>query len=591
MKIPHTMTWAFWAHEPIQFYRRRHADIHSILGTGRWTEAWYDRIHTEEAISKAAEIGVNLIYTHFYKGFGLEFEKEEMERTAEVVRIGHKYGMTVLGYCTPGTFYAETLAEEFENPLEASRIDASGKPYHPGFEGGFPSRNFTCYNSSRYFDEYFPKIIEHGLKVTGLDGFHFDNATSELPCHCATCLAAFRKYLQDHAGDPKRYALGSWNHVGFPAAHGPLEPIKVQWLRYCRDLCTELHSKLFRKVKELDPEAIVLYNPGLGRFTPNGYEPLDAPAEADMAFIETPSVIRWEKETNQHITAVPSYKLAELTHKKALNTSWLSNEHSLRTPENQEEINRLVAEHMVFGRDCGSNWLCRPMKKGSAMLMDTPLHHDALKKAFTYFKEHPELYVDTTPVSKVKILYSTVTRLLLAEEHHKGVLKVAELLRAKGLPWSYITPDSPAPGADETVIIPNCLALSDADGEKLAQWPCKILSLSTAGILDEDGIEREEPLYPPADLSQITAGFQSPMEHALFETARAGDGSLLVHVINIDNEFTRAETAITLPFRAESCQAFSFEDNVSAELAAPYKVIVKNLKTLCTLKFTLLGEY
>ena len=68
--------------------------------------------------------------------------------------------------------------------------------------------------------------------------------------------------------------------------------------------------------------------------------------------------------------------------------------HSL--PENLEEINRLVAEHMVFGRDCGSNWLSRPLKKGSGMLMDTPLHYNALKNAFTYFKDHPEWFSDYT---------------------------------------------------------------------------------------------------------------------------------------------------------------------------------------------------
>lgn len=136
------------------------------------------------------------------------------------------------------------------------------------------------------------------------------------------------------------------------------------------------------------------------------------------------------------------------------------------------------------------------------------------------------------------------------------------------------------------MIIPNCLALSDEDGEKLAKWPCKILSLSTAGILDEDGIEREEPLYPPADLTQIAAGFQIPLEHALFETALATDGSLLVHIINIDNA-ALTDTEITLPFRAATCKAFSFEDNVSAELTAPDKVAIQNLKTLCTLKLTL----
>ena len=87
-------------------------------------------------------------------------------------------------------------------------------------------------------------------------------------------------------------------------------------------------------------------------------------------------------------------------------------------------------------------------------------------------------------------------------------------------------------------------------------------------------------------MTQIAAGFQIPLEHALFETALAADGSLLVHIINIDNA-ALTDTEITLPFRAATCKAFSFEDNVSAELTAPDKVAIQNLKTLCTLKLTL----
>lgn len=591
MKIPHAMTWAFWAHEPIQFYRRRHADIHSIIGNGRWIDKWYDRIHSEEAIAKAADMGVNFIYTHFYKGFGFEFEKEEMLRTAEVVRLGHKYGMKVLGYCTIGTFYPETLAEELPDALSCSRIKPDGTPYHPLFEGGFNCRNFVCYNSELYFGEYYHNILKHGIQVTGLDGFHFDNASGSLACHCPRCLASFRKYLEENAGDPKQYALKSWNHISFPVNQGPLEPVNVLWMRCRREETTRLHTRVFKQVKALDPEAIVLYNPGWGRFSFSGFEPVDAPAEADMTFIETPSVIRIDEKTGEHITAVSSYKLADLAGKKALNTSWLQNEYSLRTPENEEEVTRILAEHMVYGHDCGANWLTRPLKKGDAMKMDQPVHYDNAKQIFTYFQTHPELYVDVQPCSKVKLLYSRDTRLLLPDEHKKGVDEAADTLRKLGIPWEYILPGSPAPEADETVIIPRCLVLSDADGEKIAKWPCKILSIADGGILDDMAIEREEPLFPETGLSGLPPGFKTNMEHALFETARAADGSLLLHIINMDNAHTLPEVTVSLPFHAGTCSVYSYEKAVTADLTAPDLAVIRNLKTLCTLKFTLEEKY
>ena len=93
-----TLVWAFWGHEPKQFYQRRHSDLWSQLGNGEWIPDWYDRLHTEEAIAKAAAMGVNEIYTHYYKGFGLKMEHDDMMRTAEVVQIAHKYGIKVRRY-------------------------------------------------------------------------------------------------------------------------------------------------------------------------------------------------------------------------------------------------------------------------------------------------------------------------------------------------------------------------------------------------------------------------------------------------------------------------------------------------------------
>ena len=65
------LVWAFWAHEPPMFYRRRHSDLYSVLGNGEWVPAWMDRIHSEEAIAKAAAMGINdtrlqlLLYSRF----------------------------------------------------------------------------------------------------------------------------------------------------------------------------------------------------------------------------------------------------------------------------------------------------------------------------------------------------------------------------------------------------------------------------------------------------------------------------------------------------------------------------------------------
>src|SRR5262245_45641049 len=44
----------------------------------------YEKEHTEEAVRKLKELGVTVVVTHFYKGFGLEAERAHRERAMEL---------------------------------------------------------------------------------------------------------------------------------------------------------------------------------------------------------------------------------------------------------------------------------------------------------------------------------------------------------------------------------------------------------------------------------------------------------------------------------------------------------------------------
>ena len=61
--LPDPLVWCSWCHEPIQFYLRRSASPASVVGAGRWIPAWYDRIHTKEALKRAADLGGTLSVT------------------------------------------------------------------------------------------------------------------------------------------------------------------------------------------------------------------------------------------------------------------------------------------------------------------------------------------------------------------------------------------------------------------------------------------------------------------------------------------------------------------------------------------------
>ena len=579
------LVWAFWGHEPKQFYQRRHSDLYSVLGNGEWIPDWYDRLHTEEAISKAAAMGVNEIYTHFYKGFGLKMEHDDMMRTAETVQIAHKYGIKVIGYCTIGTFYYETLADELPGALDCATITAEGKVMHPTFEGGFVSRTYGCYNASPYYDEYYPKIIEFGLNTVKLDGFHFDNGSCPA-CYCPRCVEGFREYLRKNVPDPKEYALHTFNHVALPGVDSRNEPLRLHYLKYRREVCANRHRKTFQLVKSINPDAIVLYNCGIGRFSPpgsSGYDPAFTPAEADQVFIETGSFIRYiDGKLN---TTVPGFKLGKRLGLSVLNTSWLHNEKSMRIPETAEEITLFQSESLVYGSDCGSNWLSRPLKSGKGgMVMDTEPHYTLLNSIFHYYLEHPELYAESVPVAKVKVLYHSDSRLMDHQVAREEFNKVCDYLLQHHIPFAVAFPeDTFAP--DETLILPGVVILSKEEVEKYTTLPCKVIASVPAGIYNEYGAERCTPAIPATPLEELNEEFAVSGEGVLLETALTTAGEKVIHLINSRNSADLTGLTVKLPFRAAEVEAFSFEPGVKAALIAPDEVRIESFRTLCTLKF------
>ena len=91
--------WTYWNHEPADHLRRMSYSAPSVFTLGEWLPEWYERLHGEELIGKAASLGVDTVYCHFFKGFGLKHEHDEMERTREFAKIAHSRGVKVLGYC------------------------------------------------------------------------------------------------------------------------------------------------------------------------------------------------------------------------------------------------------------------------------------------------------------------------------------------------------------------------------------------------------------------------------------------------------------------------------------------------------------
>ena len=74
----------------------------------------------------AKKMGANIYITHFHKGFGTEAEREEMEKTRELIKLCHKHGMRVGVYIRPDSLVYETFLAQEPSARDWFQVTADG---------------------------------------------------------------------------------------------------------------------------------------------------------------------------------------------------------------------------------------------------------------------------------------------------------------------------------------------------------------------------------------------------------------------------------------------------------------------------------
>lgn len=609
------VVWSYWNHEPADHLRRMSYCRATIFSIGDCLPQWYGRLHGEELVSHAAELGVNTVYCHYFKGFGLVHERAEMERTRQFAEIAHRHGMKVLGYCQLDSLYYEAMLAEIPDlkSWTARTIDGGICTY------GHYYRWSPCIES-REFRDYIKKVVKHGLEVVGLDGFHFDNSYAK-DCHCDRCQEAFREYLAATVPDPRTACgLADFRHVRIPPRLAQTE-IGQEWhdamqiwrQKFRHDRLARFHKEIFDYVKSLGKDKIVLHNPAYGRydFELRGVDVAVEPDSCDVMMAENRRFIHAEKDGGI-VSQVVTYKLGRRFGFKVFDSTWDTVtevdwiEPHVGIPRERAKLDRFYAQGMIYGDICGCPWLVRSVKKGSGVILDDPVQEEAARNAFGFYRRNGKRLFDTTPVAKTHLLYAPDTFYGWSHKANgfHSFADASEVLNASAVPYTIIAEKDISVLKDgELLVLPDMRFLShglyglirDASGRGV-----RVLMMGKFGLYDENGRERalDDPIVKMDGMAnrveRVPDEFMVKLSERgiMAETQINRKGELVLHFLRPDNGSAIGELDVRIsdPRSSAEAELFSLDADcalISAKRGADgvAELKIRNFRTMCSIVF------
>ncbi len=443
--------WSWWGWEPLEHNVRLGAPSYTVDGSAWWAPKWYDRLHSEELVQKMSKLGVNLAVTHFFKGFGLEFERPQWQRTAGLVRLAHRHGVKVLGYCQFASIYYETfLAEEPRAKDWGQRsIDGTFNIY----EGAQYYRWRPCFNHPE-FRAYVKRAVRVGLKEVGLDGFNFDNCLSR-PCYCDRCTALFRAWLAKRYPEPlPLFGIGSFNHVLQPPAPAKTEqihdPVMRAWIRWRCECLAGFVKEISDYARSLRPDAILMANPahpcGARDTVTRSVWPVWVGRHLNLMITENANAP--EIAGDLMVSQVRAHKNAAAIGYRAVPTTWAeglgrggATNAATRLPQTPTGIHLQIAEAAANGGVPGANWTTRALGGGDGMRIDRPEFSEALGNYLGFVRQHESLILSSQPVNDVAVLHAFPSLAFNAQYAFDQITAAEEVLIRGGFQWGVVFDD------------------------------------------------------------------------------------------------------------------------------------------------------
>ena len=390
-KLAGGITWL--THEPIEFLIRRGDKTPDLA-------QHYQQMCDPENIKRMSAAGVRWGRIFFYKGFGLQYEKNHMDIARRVADQMHSLGMKVSLY-VGGTMFIETLYKEMPEAQSWEQRDSWNQPIPYGNQ---TFRHFACPNEPAY-RAYIKRVLNIAVNDFHADEIAFDNFVLQdepKSCRCPRCMKAFTEFLRTRYPDKEQVArrfgqpdvnavqIKPWNSPDAPGKLTSLDdPILQEWVRFRCQTLADSAADLYGYVKSQNPDVACLLNiKGLysfNRYWAAGvYHPMFTNAIDIMAFDTGGYDARIDPSTGALVSQIRSYKVA-----RRINTSC---EDSFA-----DDIRAAVHMSFVYQKPVPGN-IAAPY--GSEA-------HNVFTPLLEFFREYNDrFYTETDTVADVAVLHN-----------------------------------------------------------------------------------------------------------------------------------------------------------------------------------------
>lgn len=478
--------------EPIYFQK-------SAGNAGTNVDAIDEFRHSEAFVEAAHRRGVNQIWTHFWKGYGWEHEREQMERNRDLLAWCRARDMRVIAYFTFGSLTPETLLLEKPEAADWLQVGEHGQwaSYATAYQC-FRAR--PCYNAQGWLD-YLKEMLSFALRDIGCDGVHFDNVHNNPEpdsCRCGKCVSAFREFLTARYGpqtaatraagmarfgrnDFSQTARPWFNRFNQAVLQRVIKiPLHQEWVRFKTESMRRAIQQMADHIRRVKPDALVEANLGGPIGSNNEYHrgtcaEINYP-QVDLAFDETARRIG-VGPNGQTLTRIREHKRARAADRPAILYS--KNELAL-------------AETFAFNPGSFAGGGSREVN--------------------AWYHRHKRYQLDSRTLSEVAVLRHRETLAYNAVRPQLSAITLEQVLIENRIPWDMAWKGHLSDlGGCRLLILPDVECLADEEAELIAAFVRgggSVLATEDVGRYDNWRRLRQPPLDGPIETAEQYAAAQ-----------------------------------------------------------------------------------